>query len=258
MAQSFNGGGFKPPPLGRPNENAIILPNALQWDSVASNDKSVEFSSYAGSDIMCTIFIPVPNIAPIRDMGQQGSIVGGGHIKLNMELQTLTVSSARSVHPVRRIGEVAPATYTRGARTIAGTMIFTTLFRDAFADIYQKSVEDGETDLENFFVDQIPKFNMLVSAANEYGESASSVLTGIHLTNFGTTLSIDDMYTEATYCLSEDTQALTMRGWKYHYEILSDDKMLTINPDTKSIEWQTPKSINTFDYHGDLIQLEKL
>lgn len=205
-------------PAGTPNLNPVIIDSAHQWDAISTRDYSLEYNSYAGSDIQCTIFIPKPDMSVIRDMGQQGSVYGGGFVKVNMELQTLTVSSARSVHPVRRLGEVAPATYTRGARTIAGTMIFTTLFRDAFADAYQASAEDGETDLENFFVDQIPRFNMLINAANEYGNMANSVLVGIHLTNFGTTLSIDDMYTESTYSyvarqwypFVEDTVAMNM------------------------------------------------
>ena len=40
------------------------------------------------------------------------------------QLQTLTITSRRSVEPVRRLGETSPAAYTKGPRTFAGSMVF--------------------------------------------------------------------------------------------------------------------------------------
>jgi hypothetical protein len=144
--------------------------------------------SFAGSDILCLISLrgDSPNqIVEIED-----------------RLQTITVTSARSVMPIRRIGETNPIEYARGSRTIAGSMVFTTGLRDAFVEYFaDKSVKDGEPMREpTLFVDQIAKFDMIFEGHNEVqGVIAHAILIGITLTNFGTTLSIDDIYTESTF-----------------------------------------------------------
>jgi hypothetical protein len=123
---------------------------------------------------------------------------GAANTKIFAELSTLSISSARSVFPVRRLGESHVKDYTRGARTIAGTMVFALLDRDVFAELYRdnpKELIGGAP----FFVDQIPEFNIFIAGANEYGGTISAGLVGITLTNCGMTLSVDDIYTEVTY-----------------------------------------------------------
>ena len=71
--------------------------------------------------------------------------------------------------------------------------------RDAFIDHYQQGRDSGETDFDGFFVDQVPRFDVVLSAANEYGAVANAVLKGVTISNFGTTMSVDDMYMESTY-----------------------------------------------------------
>ncbi len=147
--------------------------------------------SYAGSDILCILFIPSSKTQTQTDPG---------FVEIQNKLQTITISSARSVMPVRRIGETSPADYTRGSRTIAGSMVFTTTLRDAFVSALSKSLKDGEPSTEpTIFVDQIPKFGMAFQASNELGGVSSALLVNITLTNFGTTFSIDDIYTESTF-----------------------------------------------------------
>ncbi len=153
-------------------------------------------SSFSGSDIVATIVMPRPST---NDDGGQGPYGQRQSIAVTGEMQTITVSSARSVSPVRTLGTVAPPAFTRGGRTIAGTMIFSNLLRDAFIDHYQQGRDSGETDFDGFFVDQIPRFDVVLSAANEYGAVANAVLKGVTISNFGTTMSVDDMYMESTY-----------------------------------------------------------
>jgi hypothetical protein len=155
-----------------------------------SNRASDTFS-YSGSDILCLMYIP----QQINSVAQDS-----GYIEIEDKLQTLTVSSARSVSPVRRLGETTPTAYTRGSRTIAGSMVFTTGLRDAFVNMLSKSYKDGEPTREPvLFVDQIPKFSMVLQANNELGGISTALLVNITLTNFGTTFSIDDIYTESTF-----------------------------------------------------------
>ena len=53
-------------------------------------------------------------------------------------------------------------------------------------------------------MDEIPPFNVLIRGANEYGAMSSGILVNVVLTNFGTTFSVDDLYTEATYSYVAD------------------------------------------------------
>lgn len=115
------------------------------------------------------------------------------------EIQTLSISSRRSVEPVRRLGETSPAHYTRGARTIAGSMAFILLQEDALLDLYRVAFND-KFDNEPFFIqDRLPPFNILIQGHNENGHMVEGGLFGVTLIADGMTLSIDDLYTECQY-----------------------------------------------------------
>jgi ribonucleoside-triphosphate reductase len=57
-------------------------------------------------------------------------------------------------------------------------------------------------------------------------------------------------------CVSEDTEALTLHGWKKYYEIDENDMIATFNLKNGKIEFQKPQRINVFDYDGHLIRLK--
>jgi hypothetical protein len=58
---------------------------------------------------------------------------------------------------------------------------------------------------------------------------------------------------DVQYCLSEDTEILTKRGWLNHTDLTTDDECLGIDPVTQAIEWQTVNSIHRFDYDKDIV-----
>lgn len=185
--------------------------------------------SYSGSDIICTVYIPRQN---------NGFINSGGTIEIEDKLQTLTVSSARSVSPVRRLGETSPTAYTRGSRTIAGSMVFTVGLRDAFINALIKSGDDGEPMREQvLFVDQIPKFSMFLQATNELGGISCAMLINMSLTNFGTTFSIDDIYTESTFTyVAEQYLPLSRRTALTANELIKLKKLYGIDAIDQSLE----------------------
>lgn len=174
------------------------MSDPLPYDQQRMTDlaNQAKGSSYSGSDITATIVMPTPVKASNGNNGPYGQRQS---VLITGEMQTITISSARSVSPVRTLGTVAPQAFTRGGRTIAGTMIFSNLLRDAFIEHYQQGKDSGETDFDSFFVDQIPSFDIVLTAANEYGAVANAVIKGITISNFGTTMSVDDMYMESTY-----------------------------------------------------------
>jgi len=157
-----------------------------------------------GVDIQCSIMMPKPPNweAFKRTMGLPETYDFPA-VRLWAELETLSISSARSVSAIRRLGESHAYEYTRGGRTIGGSMVFTSFNRDVFAEMYKVSPAENLNTADGgnppMHVDQIPPFNVVINAVNEYGVVSSAILAGVHLTNFGTTFSIHDLKTEATY-----------------------------------------------------------
>lgn len=165
--------------------NKALFANAKN----AKNSYTNAYNSYTGADIKAVMYLPVLT----RREGTQ-------KIKVFADLQTISISRTRSVSPVRVLGRADPIDYTRGARTIAGTMVFASINKDAFNDVYDISLAESLMSSSGGFVaDQLPPFSIVILASNEMGGVAVQALHGITLTNYGTTYSINDMYTEATY-----------------------------------------------------------
>ena len=166
--------------------------------------KAASFQSFAGTDIQATMYLPLIT---------RGSITNPNSpkVKVFADLQTISISSTRSVSPVRTLGRASPLTFTRGARTFAGTLVFATINKDAFQEIYDVSMaESAMTASTSMVSDQLPPFSVVITASNESGGIAAQIIHGITLVNYGTTYSVDDLYTETTYSyVAQDASPLS-------------------------------------------------
>jgi hypothetical protein len=195
MGDRVSAGGFgrnllSPAAIREISDDPVKRDSWLRWLAAGQggtkDPRLLRYNSFSGADMKAAIWIP-----PHKDN------VSGSY-KIWGELQTITVSSERPAGPVRSCGVAAVRGHVSGVRTIAGSMIFTVLDKDVFADVYQKYETESDARYP-MYVDQIPPFHVIVHASNEYGFHASSGIVGIRLTNFGTTYSIEDLMTEATY-----------------------------------------------------------
>lgn len=197
-----------PPPLLSWHDERY-LPGGAAQRGVASGRGSqsdspdpapLVYNSFSGADLQCLMYMETPSWPERRMTGDTGHDTNSriANWKLFAELQTLTISSTRNVFPVRRLGESHSHAYTRGARTIAGTMIFGMLNRDVMAEFYRRWSGEVQEDAP-FFVDQIPPFSIFIHGANEYGGVTNAALIDVTLVNYGQTLSVDDIYLESTY-----------------------------------------------------------
>lgn len=153
-----------------------------------------DFQSFAGSDIQALIYLP--SITKNTLLGTEGA----AKFKIFANLQTISISSTRSVSPVRVFGRSSPIGYTRGARTFAGSLVFATIKKDPFIDVMDSDIGESFVNATTSMgVDQLPPFSILITACNEAGVAASQIIHGVTITNYGTTYSIDDLYTETTY-----------------------------------------------------------
>lgn len=113
------------------------------------------------------------------------------------ELQTISVSTASAIFPVRSLGYKRAKTFSRGARVFSGSMVFSVLDRDIFYEALDIAKVRPSND--KYFLDQLPEFDIILQASNEYGDIAIKVITGITFTHTGEVYSVDDLYLESTY-----------------------------------------------------------
>lgn len=141
-------------------------------------------------------------IQELRDGGANGTLVV---TKTLAEITTLSVSTHREKNAVRTLGSVYPRSYTRGPRSISGSMVFTTFYQHVFSEFFE-SLElrsTGARDFDRFrwttaITDQLPPLDISISFANEYGNISWMSILGVEFVNEGMVMSIEDLFIEGT------------------------------------------------------------
>lgn len=125
--------------------------------------------------------------------------------KILAEITTLSVSTHREKYQVRTLGSVYPRSVTRGPRSIAGSVVFTTFYTHVFNEfLEQTSVRStGVGDWDRFrwtsyITDQMPPLDISIVFANEYGNISYMALLGVEFMNEGMVMSIEDLFVEGT------------------------------------------------------------
>jgi len=160
------------------------------------------------------------------------------------EIQAISFSINREKAPVYTMGKADPRSFARGKRGIAGSLIFIVFDKHALLERFKHSVFSADKDekgIKNqiganqlfgdedvftageasnsfnqeetapWYADQIPPFDIVLAAANEYGAQATMKLFGVELLNENSGISIDDIVTEQQYTYI----ARSITGWKY-------------------------------------------
>lgn len=136
------------------------------------------YTSFSGADIVAVI-----------------TPVGGKSVTLG-ELQTISYSVFRPTAPVFALGQIAAKGVVRGARTVAGSLIFTVFDRHVLYEVMSEYNENNNKSINKG--DQLPPFDITINFLNEYGQSSQLVIYGVNLISEGQTMSIEDMITENT------------------------------------------------------------
>lgn len=121
------------------------------------------------------------------------------------EVQSISWSIYREKSPVRVLGSVYPRAYTRGPRTIGGTMVFTIFHQHALHELLEsnfKHYSTGTTDYDkqqysSMLLDQLPPLDISLVFANEYGAISHMGIYGIDFSQEGGTFSIEDIFSES-------------------------------------------------------------
>ena len=182
-------------PAGR-LEDELIKSGQFQKSKKLLDQPEMEqyapYTSYSGCDIRAIVSFYDSN-------ADEGNKV---KFKILGDIQTLTYSTHREKFPVRTLGRIGTKGYTRGPRTIGGTLIFTVFDKEVLSEMLVQNYQLDAANADNYgvwkavLIDQIPPFDISVNFVNEYGSASRLVLYGVELVNEGQTMSIDDLITE--------------------------------------------------------------
>lgn len=156
-------------------------------------------TSFSGADFVIVGYRPeVRNAAgePVQDI--TGNASQSAFIEF-ANVQTLSISMTRDVAAKRPLGTAWVEEYSRGARTVAGSMAFIMFDQDAFRDLAGARPGSSREDAQFYIPDDIPEFNVVVSATNEFGQTISGILLGVTLVNSGITVGVQDVFTEQMF-----------------------------------------------------------
>ncbi len=56
-------------------------------------------------------------------------------------------------------------------------------------------------------------------------------------------------------CYDDQTEVYTDQGWKHFAELNGEEKVLTLNPETRGLEWQKPTAYYCKEWHGEMTYL---
>ncbi len=135
--------------------------------------------SFSGADMLVSILLP--SSSPIA--------IG--------ECSTVTYSTLRDVQEVRTLGRITVRGFAKGQRRVAGTIIFTLFEQHAVHNI--RAEIDYLRQLTRLKSDEMPPFDIIITAASEYGRASRAVIYGAVVLEDGMVMSIEDILTENTW-----------------------------------------------------------
>lgn len=112
-------------------------------------------------------------------------------------ITTVSYSMIREKRPIPTIGRINPAAYTRGMRTVAGSLIFTTINQHFVKDLIQNV--PYLTKYKKLKADELPLFDIMVISANEYGASAQLRIYGVDIAEEGQIITTENLFMENSF-----------------------------------------------------------
>jgi len=144
-----------------------------------------------------------PTIGPHVYSGIDGyayAVYGSTFISLG-NLHTISYSVHREKYPVRRLGHTHAVGYTRGARTIAGSLVFVNFQSAALSRLFKffkYDSNDSNNPALSILTDQLPPFDILVFFRSEGADFSIIRITGIDISDEGGVFGAEESYTETT------------------------------------------------------------
>ena len=189
-SQIFNGGNFS-------INNIQILRNITQAINIRYKQREEEIASR------------IEELNKIKGEAQATITLG--------TLQTISIQSHREKYGVRALGHSYVKGYTRGPRTIAGSMIFTVFDEHSLLKLIRamgtRESIWKDPEIATLLPDQLPPLDLTIAFANEYGSLSEMRIFGTEFVNDGMTMSIEDLLTEQIInFVARDCDIMTKAG----------------------------------------------
>lgn len=159
--------------------------------TVVSHDYSDHFhlaypGAFSATDIYASVVLP------------------DGSVRMIGNLAAISISTHRDTFPVSSMPYINPRGFTQGHRTIAGTMMFHTIDRNAFGysavnEPRRKYTVRGGSQFGPAQVDELPLFDVHITYVNEQGMASLESLFGVRTLDFGKTLSLENLQPIESY-----------------------------------------------------------
>lgn len=109
------------------------------------------------------------------------------------------------------------------------------------------------------YIGRVVKYNELPKPLKLVTDKLKIVLKKLtpNRTFFSTEIIVDKKGTPYLIdpCYSEDTEVLTDQGWKFFKDLNGTERICTLNPETKEIEYQKPIAYQKYWYEGEMIRI---
>jgi hypothetical protein len=135
--------------------------------------------TYTGCDMMVSLLFPQ---APPITVGSA---------------TTVSYSTFRSLQPVVTMGRVSIRGFAKGTRTVAGTIVFSMHTKSEIAHLKNKIGYLNA--VMRLRPDELPPFDILITAGNEAGSSAKMLIYGVTLYEEGQVISINEAFSESIW-----------------------------------------------------------
>lgn len=143
-------------------------------------------------------------------------------ITQSLKFKIVTWSMHSGLIPVSTLGRDRAKGFSRGDRTVAGTIIATVAVEDPLMNmqpiLYSQTDMRGFNQMSDFWKsyllpDQLPIFDMVLFFQNEHGNNASMAIFGVKIPDNGATISMQDSEIEVTYTyMAMDIEPIRMFG----------------------------------------------
>lgn len=150
-------------------------------------------TSYSGADFIVVGYRPYGAHPP--EEGDATANPTSQFIEFG-NLQTLSISTTRDYGAERPLGTSWVRDYSPGARSVAGSLVFTLFDGDSLRALDGYRPDRSRDDNGLYSPDDIPEFNIIASATNEYGQTISTILLGVRIVNSGMNIGVQDVFTE--------------------------------------------------------------
>lgn len=137
------------------------------------------------------------------DSGISGSLDGGSKVFFELgTLDSFSFSSFREKNAIRTLGRSHALGYTRGPRTVAGSLTFNATQENEllafFAGVDLNEVPYGNIPMKTLMLDQIDPFNVILMFSNEMGGNSVLQLFNLELSSESQRMSVHDILVQNT------------------------------------------------------------